>query len=180
MTMKDHPTLFEGADGLDPTRRVPHRPKVKGYLRAVTEQVDAEDVAQAKYKAEYCETVKAMGGSGYSLRAFAAYISVTYRTVQHWIACIPEFYEAAKIAEMKRHLFYERKAIENLENKEFNSNLFNKLTQAVIKWNDQPDTHQHIHIETSTKSPDQMTARERLDRIKELQASLQVQLTAET
>lgn len=147
---------------------------MRGYLRAVTEQIDSEDVAQSKYKSEYCETVKAMAGSGYSLRAFAAYIGVTYRTVQHWISCVPDFYEAAKVAEMKRHLFYERKAIENLENKDFNSNLFNKLTQAIIKWNDPTDTHQHIHIESQGKSPEQMTARERLERIAELQESLKL------
>lgn len=168
------PTLYEGADGYDPQTRVPHRPKVRGYLKAITSQIDAEDVAQAKYRTEYCEQVKQMAAQGFSLRSFCASIGVTYRTVQHWINCIPDFYEAAKVAEMKRHEFYERTAISNLENREFNSGLFNKLTQAIVKWDDKAETHQHIHIEAQTKSPDQMTARERMDRIKELQESLRL------
>jgi hypothetical protein len=167
-------TLYEGADGHDPQSRVPHRPKVRGFLKALSSQIDAEDVAQSKYRAEYCEQVKQLAAQGLSLRSFCATIGVTYRTVQHWINCVPEFYEAAKIAEMMRHEFYERTAISNLENREFNSGLFNKLTQAIVKWDDKVETHQHIHIEAQHKSPDQMTARERMDRIRELQESLRL------
>lgn len=119
-----------------------------------------------------------MAASGYSLRAFCAYVGVTYKTAIHWINSIPEFHEAAKVADMKRHLFYEKKAIDNLENREFNSQLFSKLTQTVVKWNETTELHQHVHLDS--KNPEQMTARERIERIRQLQESLGIGVAVET
>jgi len=168
------PTLFEGEE----PKRPQTSPKPKGFLRAIQDQIHSEDVANTKYKEEHCETVQKMAASGYSLRAFCAYIGITYKTAIHWINNIPEFHEAAKVADMKRHLFYEKKAIDNLENREFNSQLFSKLTQTVVKWNETTELHQHVHLES--KNPEQMTARERLERIKQLQDSLGIGVAVET
>ncbi len=160
------PTLFEGEE----PKRPPTSPKAKGFLRAIQDQIHSEDVANTKYKQEYCDTIQKMALSGYSLRAFCAHVGVTYKTAMHWINNIPEFHEAAKVADMKRHYFYEQKAIDNLGNCKFNSQLFSKLTQTVVKWNETTELHQHVHIES--KNPEQMTARERIERIKQLQESL--------
>jgi hypothetical protein len=171
--MEKLPTLFG-----DDERRPPHQPKAKGFLRAIQDQIHSEDVANTKYKEEYCETVQQMALSGFSLRAFCAHVGITYKTAMHWINNIPEFHEAAKVADMKRHFFYEQKAIENLENREFNSQLFSKLTQTVVKWNETTELHQHVHLDS--KNPEQMTARERLERIKQLQESLNIGAVVES
>ena len=123
-----------------------------------------------KYKHEYVDELLRMASSGYSARAFCAHINVTYSTFRNWVLHIPEFREAAKLAEMKRHLFYESTALENLGTREFNCALFDRLTKSVVKWKDEQEIH-HTHTH-QVKSPDQMTARERRERIEELQRQL--------
>lgn len=75
------------------------------------------------------------------------------------------------MATMKRHLFYEHQGLTNLENREFNCGLFDRLTKAVAKWKDDQVTveHQHTHV---LKRPEEMTAQERQSRIKELTGKL--------
>ena len=128
-----------------------------------------------KYNPAHCETVQKMAQAGYSMRAFCAYIGITYNTAMLWAREYEEFHEACKVADMKRHLFYEKTAIENLQNVKFNSALFNKLTSAILKW-EQP-AHTEVHIENNVvdfKPPHLMSANERLERIKALQSQLQL------
>lgn len=128
-----------------------------------------------KYLPSHCETVQKMAQAGYSLRAFCAYINITYNTCLLWMREYEEFHDAVKVAEMKRHLFYEKTAIENLHSKNFNSILFNKLTAAVLKWEQAPVTEIHIdnHM-PETKPPSLMSANERMERIKTLQEQLKL------
>lgn len=133
---------------------------------------DLESVALTKYSHEYPELIIKMATSGYSARAFCAQVNVCYATYQNWCAFIKEFKDAAKIADMKRHLFYEHTGIKNLENRNFNCTLFDRLTKSIVKWKDDAEvTHTHKHTHT-VKPPEQMTARERKERIEELQRQL--------
>lgn len=130
-----------------------------------------DDVRLSKYKEEYCDKLLRMASSGYSARAFCASIDISYATFLRWKDCIPDFAEAVEVATMKRHLFYEHQGLTNLDNREFNCGLFDRLTKAVAKWKDDQVTveHQHTHV---LKRPEEMTAQERRDKIKELTSRL--------
>ena len=129
-----------------------------------------------RYQPKHCQTILKMAANGYSLQSFCAFVEETHNTILLWMREFEEFREACKIAEMKRHLFYEKTAIENLQNKNFNSALFNKLTTAVIKWKDTP---QLIEVPPEPESqeykpPHLMSGHERMERIKLLSSQLQL------
>jgi hypothetical protein len=146
------------------------QPTQKSLRLASMNGEDEESVALTKYSHDFPETLIRMASSGYSARAFCAQVNISYATFRHWQDSIPEFRDAAKIADMKRHLFYEHTGIKNLENRNFNCALFDRLTKSIIKWRDDQEViHTHTH---TVKPPDQMTARERKERIEQLQQQL--------
>lgn len=159
--------LFDAGDaGPD---KYPQSPSKSLRLASVNGE-DEESVALTKYSHDYPETLIKMASSGYSARAFCAQCNISYATYRHWQDSIPEFREATKLADMKRHLFYEHTGIKNLENRNFNCALFDRLTKSIVKWKDDTEvTHTHTH---TVKPPEQMTARERKARIEELQQQL--------
>lgn len=149
------------------------QPKHRSLALAQASGSSAEDAHLTKYRDEYLDRLLRMAESGYSARAFCASVNVSYATFQHWKDCIPEFAEAADIAVMKRHYFYEHQGLLNLDNREFNCALFDRLTKAVARWKDDHVTIEHQHSHTHTlKRPEEMTAAERRERIKELTGKL--------
>jgi len=129
-----------------------------------------------KYRPSFCQTIMKMAQAGYSSRAFCAFENITWAMYLIYQNEFEEFNEACKIADMKRHLFYEKTAIENMNNKDFNSALFNKLTSIVVKWKDAPeqDLRQLESSDTVMKHPGSMTMIERHDRIRFLQGQVQI------
>jgi len=57
-----------------------------------------------RYRTEFCESVIAYMGQGFSLAAFAGSIGVAVDTAYGWTQTIPEFCEAAAIARAARVL----------------------------------------------------------------------------
>jgi hypothetical protein len=167
MTKRQPPTdlLFDAGD--DQKLSYPQSP-IRSLKLATIDDEDHETVHLTKYKHEYVDELLRMASSGYSARAFCAHINVTYATFRNWVLHIPEFREAAKLAEMKRHLFYEHTGIKNLGNKSFNSALFDRLAKSIAKWKDEQEVI-HTH---QVKPPEAMSARERRERIEELQKQL--------
>ena len=163
------PTDLLFADDQGGPQKYPQPPQ-RSLKIASLNGTDEEAVALTKYRHDHIDTLLRLSSSGYSARAFCAHVGVSYATYRHWHDSIPDFREAVKLADMKRHLFYEAKGIENLDNRNFNCALFDRLTKSIIKWrDDQEITHTHTH---TVKPPEQMTARERKERIEELQRQL--------
>lgn len=152
--------------------RYPSNPQ-RSLKAALSSGDQLDDVRLSKYKEEYADKLLRMASSGYSARAFCASVDVSYATFLHWKDCVPEFAEAVEVATMKRHLFYEHQGLTNLDNREFNCALFDRLTRAVAKWKDGQMTVEHQHTHT-LKRPEEMTAQERRERIKELTSRLNV------
>jgi hypothetical protein len=139
------------------------------------------EVQRSKYKAEYCEEVIRMASAGYSLRAFCGNIGVAYETMTTWRATMPQFNEACREAEMKRHLFYEHTSLKNLNNKDFNNPLFKTLTSVVVRWKEttihdiKVNGETTMSLEIPTIEPNLLTADERKEKIKQLTAELEIE-----
>lgn len=115
-----------------------------------------------------------MASHGFSGKAFCAKAGICYATFLKWKRNIPEFGDAVAKADMVRQLFYEKTALENMENRDFNCAVFDRLTRSVAKWNDNNEVH-HTHNHThQIKPPEEMTAAERQERIKQLLAENRV------
>jgi hypothetical protein len=158
--------LFSVDEGQQPSKYP--QPTHKSLRIASQNDEDEEAVALTKYSHDYPQELIRLASSGYSARAFCAHINISYATYLHWKEVIKDFREAAKVAEMKRHLFYEHTGIKNLGNKAFNSALFDRLAKSIAKWKDEQEVI-HTH---QVKPPEAMTARERRERIEELQRQL--------
>lgn len=166
MSKKPTDLLFDVGDdeSLKPSKYP--SPPIKSLRLATIDDEDHEAVSRSKYKAEYIELLLNMAKSGFSARAFCSEAGVSYATYRHWQNEIPDFREAAKLADMHRHMFYERTALENLGTREFNCALFDRLTKSVVKWKDEQEVvHTHTH---QMKPPELMSPRERQERIKQL------------
>lgn len=135
-------------------------------------------VQRSKYKAEYCEEVIKMASAGYSFRAFCGHIGVCFRTGTSWRAALPEFDQACREADMKRHLFYEHTGLKNLHNRDFNHALFKGLTSSIVNWKDRNEITVHndsdLNVNISTIEPNLLTPHERREKIKQLAAELKI------
>lgn len=167
--------LFDDGLNLKPRART----RFNSLLKAGNDGKYVE-IERSKYKPEHCDEVIRMASAGYSFRAFCGHIGITYRTGVAWRAQLPEFDEACRAAEMKRHLFYEHTAISNLKNKDFNHALFKSLTMSIVKWRDGHNTQVNINtesdyfIENVEIKPNLLTAEERREKIKTLAAELDI------
>lgn len=61
-----------------------------------------------QYRPEYCDEVITFLADGYSLAAFAGHVGVSRQTLYNWMEANPAFAGAAKIAQAKAVLFWER------------------------------------------------------------------------
>lgn len=139
------------------------------------------EVVRSKYKPEYCELVVKMSANGYSFRGFCGHIGVDFRTGVTWRAQLPEFDQACREAEMKRHLFYEHTALTNLKNKDFNNALFKGLASSIVRWREANEVNVNLNGEVDAVNldaavqPKFMTTFERREKIKALQAELKIE-----
>lgn len=75
----------------------------------------------AKYKPEFCAELKKHMEQGLSFASFAGLKGVSRASLYVWADKNPEFAQAKAEAEGACLYFWERKGIENLENRSFNS-----------------------------------------------------------
>jgi hypothetical protein len=165
--METEEKLFDDGEGAPPK---PKFSTVKSFRMARAELLDPDQIWTTKYQPDYPEKLIEMASKGLSVRAFAATIGVGHVAVYRWAKNIPEFAEAMCIAEMKRHLFYEVTALRNINNRDFNNQLFIRLAQTIGKWRDEDEmpTDQPDVEDVSNIDPSQMTAEQRRNRIRQL------------
>lgn len=70
---------------------------------------------ETKYREHFPALLKNHLETGYSFRTFAAVVDVNPTTVKYWLETKPEFAEAKEIGERLAERFYERKAIDLIE-----------------------------------------------------------------
>ena len=76
------------------------------------------------YKPEYCETILELGRKGYSQAMMAAHWEVAKATINDWAKANPDFSNALARARVLSQGWWEKKAQEGLENREFNAALW--------------------------------------------------------
>lgn len=80
----------------------------------------------SKYKAAYCEQVIDLGREGKSEAQIAACLDIPRTTLRSWGEQHPQFSSALRRAKDLEQAWWEDKAQDNLENREFNSALWHK------------------------------------------------------
>ncbi|AYD01178.1 helix-turn-helix domain-containing protein [Neorhizobium sp. NCHU2750] len=98
------------------------------------------------YREEYCERVLAMASKGMSVAEWAADLGVARSTLYEWADSHSEFLTALRAGKDLEQAAWERMARENLDNKNFNANLWIKSAQARFR----DDYTERQHIEQNT------------------------------
>jgi hypothetical protein len=83
------------------------------------------------YRPEFCQRVVDLGNQGYSQAMIIADIGAGSReTIDNWKKAHPEFLDAMKRARDLALAWWERKGLENANNRDFNSNLYRIIMMA--------------------------------------------------
>ena len=82
------------------------------------------------YLPEYCEKVVEWGAIGWSRAQMAAEMDVSFVTMRAWEEAHPEFLKATTRARVKAQAYWERRAHDGMENRDFNASLWSKSMAA--------------------------------------------------
>ncbi|TNE58626.1 MAG: hypothetical protein EP341_03150 [Sphingomonadales bacterium] len=86
-----------------------------------------------KYKPEYCQLVIDMGREGKSWAQMASALDVDRATFYNWQEQHPEFFTAFNRAKAHAQAWWEDKAAEALNNREFNAPVWKKSVEARFR-----------------------------------------------
>jgi hypothetical protein len=88
---------------------------------------------EPEYKAEICAKIVDLGTAGKSLVQISCIIDIPRTTLLRWGDEHPEFRTALSRAKEAEQAWWENQAQNNLENREFNANLWNKCVSARFR-----------------------------------------------
>lgn len=100
-----------------------------------------------KYRPEFCEMLIQHMSQGYSFETFGALVNTHRAVLYDWVKKHTEFDDAKRQATEMCQQFWERKGIENLETKHFNSSVWIFNMKNRFRWND----NQEIKVETKSE-----------------------------
>lgn len=86
-----------------------------------------------KYKPEYCERVIEMGKAGKSWAQMASALDVDRATFYHWQEQYPEFLTAFNRAKVHAQAWWEEKASDALDTRDFNAPVWKKSVEARFR-----------------------------------------------
>lgn len=95
------------------------------------------------YRPEYCNEIIELGRSGKSMAEMAQAFNVTRTSLYEWASVHPEFSTALTHAREFAQCWWEAQAQQNLENRNFNSKLWEVTVRSRFK-DDYTDTKKHI------------------------------------
>jgi hypothetical protein len=85
---------------------------------------------KSKYVPEMCETVVELGKTGASQKIMFSELGISKSTAENWKKSKPEFAEAMDRAVVESQAWWEREALANLNNRTYNTRLFEIATRA--------------------------------------------------
>lgn len=83
-----------------------------------------------KYDPKMCETVIELGKTGASQKIMYSHLGISKTTADRWKKEKPEFAEAMDRAVVESQAWWEREALANLNNRTYNTRLFEVVTRA--------------------------------------------------
>lgn len=83
-----------------------------------------------KYDPSMCETVIELGKTGASQKIMYSTLGISKTTADRWKKEKPEFAEAMDRAVVESQAWWEREALANLNNRTYNTRLFEVVTRA--------------------------------------------------
>jgi hypothetical protein len=83
-----------------------------------------------KYNPSMCETVIELGKTGASQKIMYSTLGISKTTADRWKKEKPEFAEAMDRAVVESQAWWEREALANLNNRTYNTRLFEVVTRA--------------------------------------------------
>jgi hypothetical protein len=83
-----------------------------------------------KYHPSMCETVIELGKTGASQKIMYSTLGISKTTADRWKKEKPEFAEAMDRAVVESQAWWEREALANLNNRTYNTRLFEVVTRA--------------------------------------------------
>jgi len=87
----------------------------------------------SKYKPEFCERILELASIGAGWAEYAAEFGVDRTTLFDWRDRHPEFSTALTRAKAIEQSWFEKEARENMKNRDFNANLWNRSTAARFR-----------------------------------------------
>lgn len=91
------------------------------------------------YDPAYCDQVIEFMGKGFSLTAFAGYITCARSTINEWMAANPEFSEAVKIGQAKRTMKLEGTLLDGETGPKVTAHIFALKNADPEGWRDKQD-----------------------------------------
>lgn len=85
---------------------------------------------KSKYLPEMCDTVVELGKTGASQKIMFSALGISKSTADNWKKNKPEFAEAMDRAVVESQAWWEREALANLNNRTYNTRLFEIATRA--------------------------------------------------
>lgn len=86
-----------------------------------------------KYKPEYCEQIIELGKQGKSIAQMAAHFDVDKASIYDWAASQEDFSTALARAKAHSQTWWENKAQENMDNRNFNAQLWLKSVASRFR-----------------------------------------------
>jgi hypothetical protein len=86
--------------------------------------------ANSKYKPEMCDVVVELGKTGASQKIMFSSLGISKQTADRWKKEKPDFAEAMDRAVVEAQAWWEREALANLNNRTYNTRLFEIATRA--------------------------------------------------
>jgi len=85
---------------------------------------------KSKYLPKMCDTVIELGKTGASQKIMFSALGISKSTAENWKKNKPEFAEAMDRAVVESQAWWEREALANLNNRTYNTRLFEIATRA--------------------------------------------------
>lgn len=86
--------------------------------------------SSTKYDPKMCETVIELGKTGASQKIMYSHLGISKTTADRWKKEKPDFAEAMDRAVVESQAWWEREALANLNNRTYNTRLFEVVTRA--------------------------------------------------
>ena len=104
-----------------------------------------------KYKPEMCDQVVELGKTGASQKIMFSHLGISRTTADKWKKEKPDFAEAMDRAVVESQAWWEREALANLNNRTYNTRLFEIATRAQFPqdYKDRMEIKQDIKADVS-------------------------------